>query len=271
MGDSSLCDQNGCGLNPFRYGAGTDYQLDSFQVFTVVTQFHADSDTGSLMNISRFYLQNEKRVDLPTLYVVTPTDGSEYGPFRSPSITKDYCADIYDRWDGNVGDAPLAQMGKNMENGMVLAMSAWYDAETYVNGVPAGGEEQTGMSWLDGINQWGGHSVKAGPCDADTADAGAHYATFSNIRIGDIGTTLCASTCAPTPAPTPAPPALPTPPPTPSPPPPSSGQCCYDGCPGSSCQGGWCGESKGNCEGSCNGQWCPGQLSTQALRGHKKH
>jgi hypothetical protein len=58
--------------------------LDSSQQFTVVTQFHAgsgDSDlglrsaSGDLMNISRFYLQNGNRVDLPTLYVLPPADG----------------------------------------------------------------------------------------------------------------------------------------------------------------------------------------------------
>merc|ERR1719517_62922 len=36
-----------------------------------------------------------------------------------------------------------------------------------------------------------------------------------------------------------------------------SGLCCYDGCGGGNCQGGWCGESRGNCEGNCNGEFCP--------------
>ena len=74
-------------------------------------------------------------------------------------------------------------MGTNMNNGMVLAMSAWYDQEVY----PLQGS-QTGMSWLDGLNDWGKY-IKAGPCNATTNDAGTHHATFSNIRIGDIGTT----------------------------------------------------------------------------------
>ena len=50
------------------------------------------------------------------------------GGFAEPSITADFCQDIYDRWSGGTANAPLAQMGKNMENGMVLAMSAWYAA-----------------------------------------------------------------------------------------------------------------------------------------------
>ena len=62
-----------------------------------------------------------------------------------------YCVEIYDRWDPALH--PLAQMAKNMEKGMGLAMSAWYDAETYSGGKPVGGT-QTGMSWMDGNNLW---------------------------------------------------------------------------------------------------------------------
>lgn len=71
----------------------------------------------------------------------------------------------------------------------------------------------------------------------------------------------------PAPSPTPAPPApspAPTPPPgpTPTPPSPAAGQCCHgaagDSCASmSSCQGGWCGQSQAQCEGNCNGKWCP--------------
>jgi hypothetical protein len=178
------------------------------QQFTVVTQFHADGDQ-TLANISRFYLQQGKRVDLPTLYVVKPTDGQHMGALVGPSLSQDYCTDIYDRWNGNAGDQPLAQMGKNMESGMVLAMSAWYAKETY----PLQGT-QTGMSWLDGSNNWG-KIVRAGPCDTTTVDtAGPYHATFSDIRIGDIGST------------TPPPP--PGPPPPPAPPAPPGQHVCAD-------------------------------------------
>jgi len=252
----SVCDQSGCGLNPFRYGPGTtydlendnpkwygprtdgtNYTLDSTQLYTVVTQFNEDS-SGTLSSITRFYLQNGNRVDLPTLYVLPPNDGSHMGAFTQPSITKGFCGDIYDRWDGDSSYTPLAQMGKNMESGMVLAMSAWYAKETYVNGKPQG--SQTGMSWLDGVNNWG-KFIKAGPCDTTTSDDGVHFATFSDIRFGPIGTTV--------------PDAPPSPTPSPPTPPPKTGQCCYNGC--SSCQGGWCGQSKQNCENNCNGKWCP--------------
>ena len=77
-------------MNPFRYGPGTTYNsetnnlnwfgdsrnggrgaytLDSSQLFTVVTQFHSPT-ANALSNITRFYLQNGYRIDLPPLYVL---------------------------------------------------------------------------------------------------------------------------------------------------------------------------------------------------------
>lgn len=285
---STVCDQSGCGLNPFRYGEGTSYYnennnwnwhgfgsghaIDSNKPFTVVTQFH---DT----NISRFYVQSGNRVDLPTLYVTPPTDGSHYGAFESPAIREDFCVDIYDRWTGGSATKPLAQMFNNMENGMVLAMSAWYDQETYVNGQPVQGETQTGMSWLDGVNYWGEHYTKAGPCTETTTDAGNHYATFSDIRFGDIGTTLAPLPPTPPPAPTPPAPTPPAPtPPAPSPSP--GGQChqldgsfdgaacgynCDDDCNCGHCNSmpGCMSEDQcmGNCNSGNNAKWCPGGVT----------
>lgn len=254
----TTCDQSGCGLNPFRYGPGTTYndeynnsvwygegagfKLDSTKKYTVVTQFATDDKTasGTLSEIYRFYVQDGNRIELPTLYVKTPTDGQHMGGLTEPTTTEEFCTYIYDRWNGEEGDSPLAQMGKNMDGGMVLAMSAWYAQETYVGGRPLG--TQTGMSWLDGLNDWG-KLIKAGPCDSDTSDSGTHHASFSDIRVGDIGTTV---------------PGLPPRPSPPTPPPkPKGGQCCYNGCNSGNCQGGWCGQSEANCTGNCNGQWCP--------------
>ena len=69
---STVCDQSGCGLNPFRYGPGTTYntetnnagwhgfgskyKIDTSQKFTVVSQFHT-AGQGELASIVRFYLQ----------------------------------------------------------------------------------------------------------------------------------------------------------------------------------------------------------------------
>ena len=57
------------------YGPGTTYTLDSTQPFTSVTQFYDSPTDGSLTNITRYYLQKGKRIDLPTLYVVKPKGG----------------------------------------------------------------------------------------------------------------------------------------------------------------------------------------------------
>jgi len=77
------------------------------------------------------------------------------------------------------------------------------------------------------------------------------------------------SSPSPPPAPTQAP--QPTQAPTtqaPAPPPAGPGLCCYGGCGGNNCQGGWCGESQAQCEGSCNGEFCPAaSLASTRLRG----
>merc|ERR1719198_2040332 len=101
------------------------------------------------------------------------------------------------------------------------------------------------MSWLDGVNYWGEHYTKAGPCAETTTDTGNHYATFSDIRFGDIGTTL---------------PSVPPPAPTPSP-----GQCHQ-------LDGGFDGAACGyNCDDNCNCGHCnskPGCLSEDTCMGN---
>ena len=119
-----------------------------------------------------------------------------------------------------------------------------------------------GMSWLDGLNNWGKY-IKAGPCYQTTTDTGGPFhATFSDIRIGDIGTTLG-----------PSPPPSPPTPPSPAPPSPTPSGCT--GC-GYACGGdcGHCGRcntkpgcmSKDTCLTSCNSggnaMWCGGTSPT---------
>jgi len=238
QGTNDICDHSGCGMNPFRYGpgagyssngfnenwygAGSQYQLDSSQPFTITTQFLGD-------RTERFYTQNGMRIPLPTLYVRTPSDGAHFDPFFDPHVNDEYCGLTFDKWTGD-GLGPHAQMMKNSQNGMVLAMSAWYDEEV--------GPDR-GMSWMDGYNGWG----QVGPCNTyPTRDDGYHKATYSKIRFGSIGTTV--SNAPPAPAP------------PPPPPPPPANYCCQGGCNGY-CQQGWCGETAGNCA-QCSGSFCPG-------------
>jgi len=209
--------------------------MGTSQAFTVTTRFQTD-------HIERFYVQNGKRIGLPTLYVRNPGADGVYGPMQGPKITDEYCGLTYDSWDG-----PASHMLRNSRNGMVLSMSAWYDQETYSNGQPSGGAS-TGMSWLDGVNVWGEHPTKTGPCSTTTQDSGHHSTTFSKIKFGDIGTTVPNLPPAPAPTPPPAPPPAPTPS--------GPGQCCHGGC-GQSCSvGDWCAQNRDNCENHCSGQFC---------------
>ena len=59
------------------------------------------ANLAALSNITRFYLQNKKRIDLPTLYVLKPTDGQHMGGDVHPTLTSQFCSDIYDCWNGN--------------------------------------------------------------------------------------------------------------------------------------------------------------------------
>ena len=73
-GDSD-CDSYGCGLNTYTYGAqnfycrGAGCQVDSTQPHTVVTQFITDdgTDNGILIEITRYYIQNGRRIELPSI------------------------------------------------------------------------------------------------------------------------------------------------------------------------------------------------------------
>merc|ERR1711865_68878 len=223
MGGSSY---NGENNNENYYGSGSQHQIDTSQVFTVTTQFHSD-------HLERFYVQDGRKVELPTLYVGAPNDGMHYEPFYNPKITDEYCGLTYDKWTSNTGSGAASTMSRNSLNGMVLSMSAWYDQETGAD---------TGMSWLDGLNNWG-HLTKTGPCSRTTSDSGTHGATFSQLKFGDMGSTSGFAPPAPAPAPAPAP--------SPS----GGAQCCYGGC-GVNCNTDWCAESQNNCENNCGGQYC---------------
>lgn len=56
-----VCDKDGCDLNPFRagvkdfYGEGSQFQVDTSKPFTIVTEFHGDSN-GDLAEIKRKFV-----------------------------------------------------------------------------------------------------------------------------------------------------------------------------------------------------------------------
>lgn len=65
-----VCDKDGCDLNPFRagvkdfYGEGSQFQVDTSKPFTIVTEFHGDSN-GDLAEIKRKFVQEGKVIEHP--------------------------------------------------------------------------------------------------------------------------------------------------------------------------------------------------------------
>ncbi|CZR67134.1 related to cellulose 1,4-beta-cellobiosidase [Phialocephala subalpina] len=181
---SGVCDQGGCDFNAYRMGAtgfyGPNKTVDTTRKFTVVTQFiTADGTaTGTLKTISRSYVQDGK--------VISNANVSIPGMAATNSIDDTYCnaqtkafggVSTYEQRGG------MAGMGSSLARGMVLIFSIWMDSGS-------------GMQWLDGTT---GNSTgdARGPCSAtsgNTTMLTAMYpdaaVTFSNIKVGDLGTTF---------------------------------------------------------------------------------
>jgi cellulose 1,4-beta-cellobiosidase len=193
-GDSrydGVCDKDGCDFNPYRmgnqtfFGPGSDFAIDTTQSFTVVTRFITDDGTatGTLTDITRYYVQNDVSYEMPYATWSGITDMN--------SLTDDQCSAAKTEFgdeDDHKAKGGLAQIGLAMQRGMVLTMSLWTDSAAY-------------CLWLDSDY----------PVTADTSEPGVSRGTcatttgipddviseqpdatvvFSNIRFGDIGTTV---------------------------------------------------------------------------------
>lgn len=229
QGDRTVAptDRSGCDLNAYRtgvtdfYGPGSTFQVDTTKPFTVVTAFHTSdgSDSGTLSEITQWYIQDNKRIDHPNSKVSGLTGNNQ---------TPEYCKeqkiafgddDDFDRKGG------LENMGEALGRGMVLTLSLWDDIAV-------------SMNWLDSIGDASlpedAPGNKRGPCDPSagkpetvrTQHPDSSY-TVGRIKVGSIGSTNPQfPDPTPSPAPVPTPPTpVPTPTPTPSPSP---------GCPGGS-------------------------------------
>ncbi|SPO00989.1 related to Endo-beta-1,4-glucanase celB [Cephalotrichum gorgonifer] len=168
-----VCDKSGCGFNPYRtgatgfYGLGGDFDVDTSRPFTVVTQFISDNESaeGALTEIKRLYVQDGRVIEN-----VPATEGGE-GP---GTVTDEFCTD--NGADDFLRLGGLKTMGESLQRGMVLIFSIWNSPGDF-------------MEWLD--------SGEAGPC-SDTEgdpvqivrDRPDLSVTFSNIRIGEIGSTF---------------------------------------------------------------------------------
>lgn len=219
---NGVCDANGCDFQTFRlgdkgfYGPGANFTVDSSKKVSVVTQFiTADgTDSGKLTEIRRSFVQDGKKIPLPSLSV-----GGSSAKFDS--VTEAYCqAEVDWTKDGTnfLQKGGLASIDAALEAGMVLVMSVWDDASAR-------------MQWLDGVQGTGPGSLRGTcpPAGGDPATIRKQHPnspiSFSNIKWGDIGSTQ-PGTPAPGPQPTPVP----------TPPPPYAGPCklqkgynCYGG------------------------------------------
>nr|CAA38275.1 cellulase [Phanerodontia chrysosporium] len=182
--DSGLCDADGCNFNSFRMGNttffGAGMSVDTTKLFTVVTQFITSDNTsmGALVEIHRLYIQNGQVIQNSVVNIP--------GINPATSITDDLCAQENAAFGGTSSFAQhggLAQVGEALRSGMVLALSIvnsaadtlWLDSNYPADADPSA------------------PGVARGTCPQDSAsipEAPTPSVVFSNIKLGDIGTTF---------------------------------------------------------------------------------
>ncbi|KAL0586662.1 hypothetical protein ABG067_003650 [Albugo candida] len=186
-----LCDKDGCDFNPFRlgnpafYGLGNNFTVDTNIPITVVTQFITSSGTaeGQLVDIRRKYYQGGKEIMSP------PINVPNVDPFTS--ITDKMCHQVKKAF-GDKNDhrrkGGLRKLGETLRKGMVLAMSIWVDYEANClwldSSYPADADPT-----LPGVQRGTCPTTSGIPEDVIKENPSASV-TYSNIRLGDIGTTV---------------------------------------------------------------------------------
>ena len=185
---SAPCDKDGCDFNSWRMGNETFFgpgmTVDTTKPFTVVTQFITSDGTatGTLTEIRRIYEQNgvviqNSNVDIP-------------GMSAGNSITDQFCnqqktAFVNENEFETMGG--LAAMGTALKGGMVLVMSLWDDYSV-------------DMLWLDSDYPTTASpstpGISRGPCSTTSGNppqvesqSGSAKVIFSNIKVGDLGST----------------------------------------------------------------------------------
>lgn len=202
------CDPDGCDFNSYRqgntsfYGPGKTVDTNSkitvcrrlsappppclplISSLQVVTQFITDSGTasGTLKEIKRFYVQNGKTI---------PNSESTIAGVSGNSITSEYCTaqkSVFGDTTSFQDQGGLAGMSQALNAGMVLVMSVWDD-------------HHSNMLWLDSSYPVDADASKPGiargtcstdsgaPEDVESSAADA-YVVYSNIKVGDIGSTF---------------------------------------------------------------------------------
>lgn len=202
------CDKDGCGHNPFRlgdkkfYGPGSDFKVDSSKPFTVVTQFITDNDQddGELVEVRRQYVQGGKVIKNSAAPVLHHEDykGSLDNKMCEASVKKFNVTSNKKHkktrknraWmDTFKLNGEMKTMGEAIGRGMVMALSVWDDGLGRMN-------------WLDSektlIDQDPhAYGVARGPCKFEEGvpkvlqkENKKAYVTFSDLKMGPIGSTL---------------------------------------------------------------------------------
>jgi cellulase len=175
-----VCDQSGCGYNPYRLD-NPDYYgphgvVDTTRPFTVTTQFIPAAEeknfgfsggSGSdLVEIRRLYVQDGRVIPNAPTHI------------SSLPASQNFIDDAYCEASGATQYMDLGALkgtGQSLHRGMVLAFSLWWDPTSY-------------MDWLDADG--------AGPCGDDEGNPTVIEAeqpdlqmVISNIKWGEIGST----------------------------------------------------------------------------------
>jgi len=186
-----LCDKDGCDFNSYRmghssfYGYGQGHDVDTSKPIQLVTQFHTTdgTDSGELSRIERIYVQNG-RVIANSQSLVPGVPGN--------AVTDDFCRkqkSVFQDPNDFADNGGMAQMGRALKRGMVLALSLWDDDEVH-------------MHWLDSIHigpnkTESSAGVRRGPCapeEGHPKNVRSKYphatVKFSRISVGEIGSTF---------------------------------------------------------------------------------
>jgi cellulose 1,4-beta-cellobiosidase len=188
--ECSVCDKDGCSWNPYRmgnktfYGPGSQFTIDSTKPLTVVTRFITSDGTanGDLVEIKRLYKQDGKTYEMPNANwkgidpVNTTTDKMCNQQKATFNITNDFAV-----------KGGVRSMGEALRAGVVLTMSIWVDFGTQGlwldSSFPVGKDPS-----LPGVVRGSCPTTSGKPADVMAQTPGATI-KYSNIRVGDIGST----------------------------------------------------------------------------------
>uniref|UniRef100_A0AAV1U1Y5 cellulose 1,4-beta-cellobiosidase (non-reducing end) n=1 Tax=Peronospora matthiolae TaxID=2874970 RepID=A0AAV1U1Y5_9STRA len=188
---SGVCDKDGCDFNPYRmgnktfFGPGADFTIDTTKKFTVVTRFITDDNTakGTLTEITRHYVQDGVTHEMPRSTHKAIKDMN--------SLTDAKCAStktLFGDKDDHKAKGGLAQMGLSMSRGMVLTISLWADHAAQCLWLDSD-YPVTAAKSKPGVSR-GTCATTSGVPDEVIAKQAESTVKFTNIRIGDIGTTV---------------------------------------------------------------------------------